>query len=386
MGLALTEQQVLLRDTVSKFVADRYGFEARRRILDSETGWSAEVWRAFAEELGILGAAFPEAVGGLGGDATDVMVLMEELGGALVLEPFLETVVLGGGLLTRCPGKAAAEVIKGIIAGVVRLAFAYGEPQARHGWTDVLTTAVRDGGGWVIRGRKSVVFGAPAATHLIVSARTGGGQREAQGLTLVQVERDSPGVSLRPYRTIDGRTAAEVEFDCARISGEAVLSMPDAAGPIIEAALDDAAAAICAEASGVLQRLVSGTVEYAKARRQFGTAIASFQALQHRMVDMYVRAQQAAAMSQMAAVHLASAHDDRARAVSAAKAFVGEACRQVGQTAVQLHGAMGITDELAISHYFKRAIVIEAQFGSADYHLRRYQRMARNSQSDEIAA
>lgn len=379
MSLDLTEQQALLRDSVGRFLSDRYSFEARRQILSSGPGWSPSIWRAFAEELGILGAIFPEAVGGLGGDALDTMVLMEALGRALVLEPFLETVVLGGGLLKRCPAPLAVETIRGIVEGRVRIAFAYSEPQARYRWDDILTLARRDGAGHVVDGRKSVVFGAPAATHLIVSVRTSGSRHEREGVALMLVDPRAPGVSLRSYRTLDGRLAADIDFRHAHVPSEAVLATSDIAPGIIEAALDEATAAVCAEAAGILDRLVSDTVAYTKERRQFGAPIASFQVLQHRMVNMFVKAQQAAAMSHMAAFSLAEAAADSPRSVAAAKAYVGEACREIGQSALQLHGAMGITDELAVSHYFKRAIAIETQFGSADHHLNRFQALSARS-------
>lgn len=376
MSLDLTEQQTLLRDSVGRFLSDRYSFEARRQILNGDPGWSPTIWRAFAEELGILGVAFAESAGGLGGDALDTMVLMEELGRALVLEPFLETVVLGGGLLKRCTAPLATETIRGIVEGHTRLAFAYSEPQARYRWDDILTQARPEGAAQVLRGRKSVVFGAPAATHLIVSARTGGGRHDHEGVVLVLVDPKAPGVSLRSYRTLDGRLAADIDFHDVRIPPEAVLATSEVAPGIIEAALDEATAAVCAEAAGILDRLVSDTVAYTKERRQFGAPIASFQVLQHRMVNMFVKAQQSAAMSHMAALKLAEAAADGARSVAAAKAYVGEACREVGQSAIQLHGAMGITDELAVSHYFKRAIAIETQFGSAEHHLNRFQQLS----------
>ena len=375
MALELTEQQLLLRDSMSKFLSARYGPEARREVLTGELGWSPEIWRALAEELGVLGASFPEELGGLGGGPVDVLVLMEELGRALLLEPFLETVVLGGGLLKRSGTPLAREVITKVIAGEARLAFAYCEPQARYAWNDVQTQAERRGADFVLNGRKAVVSGAPSSTHLLVSARTSGGRLERAGVTVFIVDPRASGVSMRPYRTIDGRLAAEVSFENVSVSAEAALSQPDAAGDMIEAALDEAAAAACAEAAGVLERLVSGTVAYTKERRQFGVPIASFQALQHRMVDMFIQAQQASSMSHMAAAQLTKPPEVRARAVSAAKAFVGDACRVVGQSAIQLHGAMGITDELPISHYFKRALAIENQYGSTDYHLARYQQL-----------
>ena len=385
MTVDLTEQQTLLRDSVGRFLSDRYGFEARRQILSSDLGWSPEIWRGFAEELGILGATFPEAAGGLGGDAMDTMVLMEELGRALVLEPFLETVVLGGGLLKRCTTTLATETIREIVKGRTRLAFAYSEPQARYRWDDIVTEARAEGAALRLHGRKSVVLGAPAATRLIVSARTGGSRHDRDGVVLVLVDPRAPGVSLRSYRTLDGRLAADIDFENVDVPAEALLAGSDVAPGIIEAALDEATAAVCAEASGILDRLVSDTVAYTKERRQFGAPIASFQVLQHRMVNMFVKAQQAAAMSQMAASKLAEGAADGARAVAAAKTYVGEACREVGQSAIQLHGAMGITDELPISHYFKRALAIETQFGSADHHLNRFQALSARPPSKTAA-
>jgi len=387
MDLSLSEEQSILRDSLSSFLSEKYTFERRRALLSRQAGSSADdIWRAFATDLGILGASFPEELGGIGGGAVETMIIMEELGRSLVLEPYLETVVIAGGFLRRSGSPFAKELIGRIIQGEARVAFAYAEPQARYCWHDVATEARRGGGGHVLNGHKSVVIGAPEAATLIVTARTGGDRRDRNGLSLFAVDARAKGVERRDYRTIDGGSASEIHFEDVDLGPEAVLTVEGEAWPLIEQVVDEATAAICAEASGVLRRLLDETVAYTKQRRQFGVPIASFQVLQHRMVDMLIAAEQAASITLMATLKLDGDPSERARAVSAAKAKVGEACRFVGQNAIQLHGGMGVTDELAVSHYFKRATRIESQFGSTDHHLARYTRLSFAEQAAEDPA
>jgi alkylation response protein AidB-like acyl-CoA dehydrogenase len=370
MDFSFSDEQSMLRDTLARFLADRYDFDTRRRIVASEAGWRPDYWKAFAEELGILGAAFSEDHGGLGGGAVETMIVMEELGKGLVVEPYLGTVVLGGGLLKHAGGALAEELIPQIIEGALVGAFAYAEPTGRYDLADLSTTAKRNGDGWTLDGRKAVVVGAPWATHLFVTARTAGGRRDREGVSVFLVEKAASGVATRDYPTVDGRRASEIAFDGtpARLIGEA-----DAGLPLVEQVVDEAIAAVCAEAVGCMRRLHAGTLDYARQRKQFGRAIADFQVLQHKMVDMFMALEQSVSMTYMATLKLGEPEAERAKAASAAKASVAKACRLVGQSAIQIHGGMGMTDELDIGHAFKRATIIEGLFGDLDHHLKRYE-------------
>ncbi|MCA6331121.1 MAG: acyl-CoA dehydrogenase family protein, partial [Phenylobacterium sp.] len=354
MDFSFTEEQSMLRDTVASYLADNYGFDQRRAALGREPYWRPDVWSAFADELGILGAAFPEALGGLGGGYTENMVVMEELGKALVVEPYLGTVVIGGGFLKHGAPAGADELIGQIIAGKAIFAFAYAEPQGRYNLRDLKTTARKDGAGYVLNGHKAVVVGAPYATHLVVTARTGGGQRDAGGISVFIVPKSAKGVTTRDYPTVDGFRASEVYFENVALGAEARIGGEGEALPLVEKVVDEAIAATCAEACGVLRRLQEGTVEYTKQRKQFGVPISSFQVLQHRMVDMFIQLEQSISMTYMATIRLSDSDAERAKAASAAKVQIGKACKFVGQNAIQLHGGMGMTDEMAIGHYFKR--------------------------------
>ena len=376
MDFSFTDEQSMLRDTIASYLADRYDFDTRRTAIKSPTGWRPEVWKAFADELGILGASFSEELGGLGGGAIDNMVVMEEFGKALVVEPYLGTVVIGGGFLKHGASAGAADTIAKIIAGEVTIAFAYAEPQGRYNLANLVTTARKDGAGYVLNGHKAVVIGAPWATHLVVTARTGGGQRDAGGISVFLIDKATPGVVTRDYPTVDGRRASEVFFENVSVGGDALIGDEGAALPLIEQVVDEAIAAVCAESCGVLRKLHEGTLDYTKQRKQFGVPIASFQVLQHRMVDMFIQLEQAISMTYMAHIKLSEPAADRAKAISAAKVQIGRACKFVGQNAIQLHGGMGMTDEMAIGHYFKRATMIEGEFGSVDHHLRRYETLS----------
>lgn len=376
MDFNFTEEQTLLRDSVAGFLRDKYSFDTRRAIVKSDTGWRADYWQAFAHELGILGAPISEHLGGLGGGATESMIIMEEFGKALVVEPYLGTVVIGGGFLKHSNYSAAADIIGGIIEGKITLAFAYAEPQARYNWSDLMTTAKADGTGYVLNGHKAVVVGAPWASHLIVTARTGGSQREAQGVSVFLVDKTLPGIVTRDYPTVDGQRASEVYFENVALGADALIGSEGAGLPLVTKVLDEANAAICAEAVGCLRKLHEGTLDYARQRKQFGAPIASFQVLQHRMVDMFIQVEQAVSMTYMATIKLDESDHERAKAISAAKVQIGRACKFVGQNAIQIHGGMGMTDELAIGHYFKRATMIEGLFGSVDHHLRRYETLS----------
>lgn len=369
MDFGFSDEQDLLRTSLQSYLRARYPFEQRNTTSRSEPGWSPDIWHAFAQELGILGATLPEAAGGLGGNAVDTMVIMEELGAALVLEPYLETAVIAAGLLA---GAGREAELAAIAQGWARYAYAWAEPGSRYRYADVATRAVRQGDGWVLDGEKSVVTAAPWATHLIVTARTAGQAGDREGVSLFLVDPQAAGVTMRLYPTIDGRRAADIALAGVQLGAEALIGTAGDALPLIEQVGDAAIAAIGAEAVGVMRRMLQDTIAYTKERRQFGQPISNFQALQHRMVDMFMQIELATSAVYLAALSLDAAPAERARAASACKVTLGNACRFVGQNAVQLHGGMGMTDELAIGHYFKRLTVIDSEFGSGDYHLARF--------------
>jgi alkylation response protein AidB-like acyl-CoA dehydrogenase len=368
MDFNFTSEQEMLRDSVARYFGDHYAFPQRQAVIRSEEGWRPGFWRGLADDVGILGAPFDEAMGGLGGGAVETMIVMEEIGKALVIEPYLDTVVIGGGLLRHCGTARASELIRGIIAGEVRLAFAHLEPSSRFDLANAKTSAVRDGSTWRISGLKDAVRSAPCATHVLVNARVSGTNGERAGLSTFLVAAGASGLSLREYPTVDGSRAADLNFEGVPAEN---LAVPGQGIEPLEAAVDEGVAAICAEGVGVMRRLLADTVEYTRQRRQFDAPIASNQALQHRMVDMYIALELAISMTYMATLKLARPALERKRAVSAAKVQVGKALRFIGQTAIQLHGGMGMTHELAVSHYFKRATMIESELGSVDHHAAR---------------
>ncbi|TCJ96604.1 acyl-CoA dehydrogenase family protein [Nocardia alba] len=381
MDFTFTKEQELLRDSVAGFLGARYDLEKSRGAVKSDAGWQPTVWRGFAEELGILGATLPEEVDGMGGGPIEMMVIAEELGRALVVEPYVDTVVVGAGLLQRGGGAAAQALLRQIVAGAARIAFAALEPTSGHAMHDVSTTARREGDSWVIDGTKTVVTSAPLATHLIISARTSGARRDESGISLFLSEFDAAnppaGVAVHSYRTIDDRVGSDITFTEFTVPAAALLGTEGQAWPSIAATADEAVAAIAAESVGCMRKVLADTVEYAKQRRQFDQPIGSFQVLQHRMVDMYMELEQSIAATYLAIHSLNAAPAARARAASAAKVTISRAARFIGQSSVQLHGAMGMTEELAIGHYFKRLTAIEHEFGSADHHLARYAALTR---------
>ena len=370
MDLSTTETQDMLRDTLSRFLADNYSFDARQKMIASPEGRDPGIWRALSSELGLTCAPFAEQLGGMGGGAIENQIMMEELGKVIAIEPWLQTVVAGGGALTAAGGPLAEAVIPQIIAGDCLIAFAYAEPQGRYNLADIGTTAKADGAGYVLNGHKGVVYAAPWATHLLVTARTGGGRRDREGVELFLIEASAKGISRRDYPTVDGFRASEVYFENVAIPGEALLS---GGIDLIERVVDECTVAVCAEATGIGRAMLAQTVEYTGQRKQFGVPIGKFQVLQHRMADMLVEAEQIASMALMGTLRLDQPDDARKTAVSMVKAKVARSIKFIGQSAVQTHGGIGITMELAIGHYFKRATMIEGQFGSADYHLERYE-------------
>jgi pimeloyl-CoA dehydrogenase small subunit len=372
MDFDLSEEQRLLKESVDGLLADAYDFEQRKKYMKEKGGWSKAIWGKLAEQ-GLLGLPFAEADGGFGAGAVETMIVMEALGRALVLEPYLATVVICGGFL-RHGGSAAqkAAYIPSIIDGSKTLAFAQLERNSRYDLNDVSTSAKKKGEGWVIDGEKFVVVNGENADTLIVTARTVGAQRDKTGIGVFLVPSSAKGVAKKTYPTQDGLHAADITFTGVEVGSDAMIGDPENALPLIERVVDEARTAMCAEAVGAMEESVKTTVEYLKTRKQFGVAIGSFQSLQHRAADMFVALEQARSMSMFAT--MASDFTDpteRAKAVAAAKVQVGKSGKFVGQQSIQLHGGIGMTMEAKIGHYFKRLTMIENTFGDTDYHLRR---------------
>jgi pimeloyl-CoA dehydrogenase small subunit len=370
MDFALTDEQRLLQHSVERLFADHYAFEARKRYGQEPGGFSRALWARYAE-LGLLGLPFDEADGGSAGGPVETMIVMEQIGRALALEPYLATVVLGGGLL-RLGGSEAmrAELVPQIASGDLILAFAHAERQSRYDLADVAARARRDGAGFVVDGAKSLVLHGDSAQKFIVSARLAGGQNDRAGIGLFLVDATADGVSTRGYPTVDGQRAAEVTFSGVRVPAAAAIGEPGAAFPLIERIGDLTIAALAAEAVGAMAAMHETTVDYMKTRKQFGVTIGSFQALQHRAADMLIALEQARSMAMLATMMAAEDNvRERRQAVSAAKVQIGRSGRIVGQGAVQIHGGIGMTMETKVGHYFKRLTTIDTLFGDADHHL-----------------
>jgi pimeloyl-CoA dehydrogenase small subunit len=370
MDFSLTDEQRLLKESVERLLADRYGLEARQRFASEPAGWSRALWRSYAE-LGLLGLPFEDRHGGFGGGPVETMIVMEAFGRALVLEPFFATVVLGGGLLRLGAGEAMrAALIPKIAAGDLLLAFAHAERQSRYDLADVATTARRDGADYVLDGAKSLVIHGDCADKLIVSARLAGARSDRDGIGLFAVDAEAVGVSRRAYPTADGLRAAEVTLSGVRVGTDHVLGEPGKAFPLIAQVVDAAVAALAAEAVGAMAAMHEMTVEYLKTRKQFGVPIGNFQVLQHRATDMLIALEQARSMAFFATM-MAEEPDpiERRKAIAAAKVQIGRSGRFVGQQAIQLHGGMGMTMEYKVGHAFKRVTMIDTLFGDADHHL-----------------
>ncbi len=376
MDFNFTEEQDMVRDSLTRLVRENYGWETRMAAINSENGLNPGTWAQLAE-LGLFGMPFAEEDGGFGGGAVDAMIVMEEFGKGLVVEPFVPTVVCAGGFLKHA-GTAAQkeEHIGGIVDGSQIFAFAYAEPRGRYDYADLETTAKKDGSGYILNGHKAVVIGAPWATHLIVTARTSGERRDKQGVSVFVIDKSADGVVTRDYATVDGRRASEVFFENASIPAEALIGEEGGGLPLIERVTDEAIAAQCAEACGAMKVAHTMTVDYSRERKQFGVPIGSFQVLQHRMVDMYTEYEQSVSMTYLATLKLDAPEAERKLAVSAAKVRIGQAAHHIGQEAIQIHGGNGMTDEYAIGHYFKRLTIFDSEFGNVDHHMKRHMTLA----------
>ena len=373
MDFSFSDEQALLQESVSRFITNDYGFDARQKNSRSELGYGAENWKTFAE-LGWLGVPFAESAGGFGGGAVELMLMMEEFGKGLVVEPYVSTVVACGTALNVAGSEQQqAEHIPSIVDGSKLWALAFAEPQSRFNLADLTTSAKKDSGKYLLNGYKAVVVGGPNADFFIVSVRTSGEQRDREGVSLFIIPSDAPGVSTRDYPTVDGQRASELTLDNVELDESSLLGQEDHGLSVLEQATDLATLAVGSEAVGCMEVLYKDTVEYCKNREQFGQPIGKFQVLQHRMVDMFMEHEQSKSLMFMAAMRWDEGYGPEAqKAVSAFKVQVGKSGKFVGQGAVQLHGGMGMTDELNIGHYFKRLTIIDTMFGNVDHHLRRF--------------
>jgi len=376
MDFELSDEQRLLKDSVERLTTQRYDFETRKKFMAEPDGWSRDMWRQYAE-LGLTALPFAEKHGGIGGGPVETMIVMEAFGRALALEPYLATVVIGGGFLRRGASDAVkAELLPKVAAGEALLSFAHLERQARYDLADVATTAKKDGAGYVLNGEKSLATHGDCADKLIVSARVSGAQRDKNGIGLFLVDAKQDGVSRRGYPTMDGLRAAEITLQNVKVGAVAVIGEPGNASSLIEQVVDSGIAALCAEAVGAMGAMHEITVDYLKQRKQFGVPIGNFQVLQHRAGDMLIALEQARSMAMLASMMSEEPNAaERRKSIAAAKVQIGRSAKIVGEGAIQLHGGIGMTMEYKVGHYFKRATMIDKAFGDADHHLAALARM-----------
>jgi alkylation response protein AidB-like acyl-CoA dehydrogenase len=369
MDFSLNEVQEMLADSIEKFIDNEYAFDIRQKYAASDEGFSADVWSTFAE-LGWTAVPFAENEGGFDGDQIDIMIMMQRFGRGLLVEPYLANIVLAGGILKRVGSASQKQQwLQPIIAGELQATLAFTEPQARYDTANIATKAAEDGSEWVLNGQKGVVFNGGTSDLVIVPARTSGSQTDRNGITLFAIPTDAAGMSVNAYHTVDGLRAAELTLNNVCAGADAVLGAIGEGYAALDATIDDATLAVCAEAVGIMQVLKDKTVEYSKSRSQFGVPIGSFQALQHRMVDMLTACEQAQSLLLWATMTVAEGSDEAKRAVSSIKYLIGTSGQTVGEEAVQLHGGMGVTWDLDVAHYFKRLTAIGQLFGNADWHL-----------------
>jgi alkylation response protein AidB-like acyl-CoA dehydrogenase len=372
MDFSYSEEQQMLKESISKFINQSYDWDSRQTIAKSDAGFSTEHWQLFAE-LGWLTVPFKEEDGGFGGSAIDLMVMMEEFGKGLLVEPFLANTVLAGTVLTEAANEEQkSALLAPMMEGKLQLAFAYAEPQSRYEVANVQCSAEATGNQLVINGHKSVVLNGETADKLLVSVRTSNATTDREGISLIWVDANAEGVRRKSYANVDGQRAADVWFDNVIVPKANLLGETVAAIDVIEMAIDKAALAVCAEAVGAMQVSLTKTVEYSKIRKQFKVTLSTFQALQHRMANMFVELEQARSILLMAAMEMDRLDNQAAKALSAAKSRIGKAARLIGQESIQIHGGIGVTDELDVGHYFKRLTAIQFSFGSTDYHRARF--------------
>jgi alkylation response protein AidB-like acyl-CoA dehydrogenase len=373
MNFELTEEQRMIQQSVERFVEDNYDLESRVAASAKDPGFSEEHWNTMAE-LGWLGLPFSESDGGFGGNQIDVMVVMEQFGKGLVLEPYLASIVMGGGAVKRGATDALkTEILPGVIDGSRQLALAYAEQQARFDLHDITTTAREEGDNFVLNGQKSMVQNAESATHMVVSTRTSGGQVDEEGITLLLIDADAEGVSRENFPTVDGLRASEVTLKNVTVSNSRVLGQVGKGFTILNAVANDAMLALGAEAVGTMEILYKDTVAYTQEREQFDHPLSDFQVLQHRMVEMFMEYEQCKSMLYRATMETVAGDPALAqKTIHGLMHAVGKYGYFIGENAVQLHGGMGMTEELRLGHYFKRLVVIDSMFGNADFHLQKF--------------
>jgi len=372
MNFELSEEQKMIQQSVERFVQENYDLSNRISISSEDPGFSKEYWSSMAE-LGWLGLAFAEEEGGFGGNQIDTLVLMEQFGKGLVLEPFLANIVLGGGAIKRSNSQQLKEtIIPGLIDGSLQITLAYAEEQSRFDLNDVATSATEDGEGFILNGKKSMVLNAESADKIIVVARTSGGQTEEDGISLFILDTDSEGIVMENFPTVDGLRASEISLENVKVSKEDLVGEKDKGFDILQAVANDAILALAAEAVGAMEVLYKDTVEYTQQREQFDHALSDFQVLQHRMVDMFMEYEQCKSLLFRATMETVQDPIMAQRTIHALKHLIGKSGIFVGENAVQLHGGMGVTEELRIGHFFKRLLVIDSQFGNADFHLEKF--------------
>ena len=372
MDFTFNEEQTLIQDQVDQFIQKEYDWETRQSLSNSDLGFGDDNWQKFAE-LGWLGISTSEECGGFGGSAIESMLIMEAFGKGLVVEPFLETIIMCGGLIDEHgTDQQKSSILESAIEGKMHLAMAYAEPQSRFNLSDVVTEAKEEGDSFVLNGYKSVVMNGPSANKLIVSARTSGAQLDENGITLFLIDGDAEGLNKTNYKTVDGRRASDLTIENVKVTKDDIIGQINDGFALLDSSIDRAILAISAEAVGAMEVLYKTTVEYTKTREQFGTSIGKFQVLQHRMVDMFMEYEQCKSLLYMATMKQEEGSIDSKKAISGLKYQVGKAGKFIGQQAVQLHGGMGVTDELNVGHYFKRLTTIGTIFGNTDYHLKKY--------------
>jgi len=375
MNFELSEEQKMIQQSVERFVQENYDLTNRVKISSEDPGYSKEYWGSMAD-LGWLGLAFDEEDGGFGGNQIDTLVLMEQFGKGLVLEPFLANIVLGGGIIKRAASPAIKEsIIPSLMEGKLQITLAYAEEQSRFDIEDVATAAREEDGGFIINGKKSMVLNAESADKIIVVTRTSGSQVDENGISLFIVDASSEGVERQNFPTVDGLRASEITFEDVKVSSEALVGEKDKGFKILQAVVNDAILALSAEAVGAMEVLYKDTVEYTQQREQFDHALSDFQVLQHRMVDMFMEYEQCKSLLFRATLETVEDPDLAQRTVHALKHLIGKSGIFVGESAVQLHGGMGVTEELRIGHFFKRLLVIDSQFGNADFHLDKFTKL-----------
>ena len=372
MNFSISDEQTMLADSISRFIDSDYDFDTRQKIVASDDGYSRDMWKTFAE-LGWTAVPFAETDGGLDGGPIEMMLIMEQFGRGLVVEPYLANIILAGGVLKRLATPAQREQwLAPLIAGELQAALAFAEPQSRFSPNNVQTTATESGDAYILNGKKTFVLNGGNADVLIIPARTSGSSTEAAGISLFFIAADTPGISRQRYPTVDGSQAADIALVDVNVSSDSLLGNANDGYPILQTVVDEATLAVCAEAMGVMQTLQDKTLEYTKNRVQFGVPISSFQALQHRMVDTLMICEQSRSLLYWSVMLNNSSDPKAANSISALKYQIGTAGIKLAEEAVQLHGGMGMTWEMDIGHYFKRMTAINILFGNADHHLDRY--------------